>query len=190
MRLMSTLNWTPAIPPGIKSAKPAEICDFRASAGKPVNRCTCMNHQLQEYIKMLGAPDAQSRCDACDWLVDNDDDHQFLTNALHVLVLKDPFEKVREKAIAILSRVYKETWDRPTCELMAQVVYNQDESYACRRSAYFAMHRICDSPYVERNMDNLVANVRWQQKRLRSYLNFDLEKDIDWNFVNKYRPAH
>jgi HEAT repeat protein len=91
------------------------------------------------------------------------------------MVQNDPAESVRSNAALILGNAYRNTQDMNVLHILAHIVRNTQEDYYVRRSAYAAMRSI-----FAYNPQEII------RISLRPSTPFDLEKDVDWAFVDQY----
>jgi len=136
---------------------------------------------------MLSNPNPDDRYIALDCLFTHDPYSNCLDRVLCETSVSDESSKVRELAITLLCRRFEGTCEIRICKLLANIVENSEETFGCRRSAYFALHEIWETPgFQERNLENLVSNVKSKMSRLKRFLNFNLSTDVDLEFVRSF----
>lgn len=84
----------------------------------------------------------------------------------------DPDEDCRFRAASALGALKRNTQDSSTLSVLAQVVRNKREKRVVREAAYAAMKEVLQFEPLE-------------QFKMATH-GLDLEKDVDWNMVNRY----
>ncbi len=84
----------------------------------------------------------------------------------------DPDDLCRITATTALSCLMEKTYDRPTLQLLAQVVHNEQEDESIRKGAYQAMLSVLGASKMERH--------------LPATSHFHFPQDIKWDMVDEY----
>jgi hypothetical protein len=133
-------------------------------------RLQIMLEDLGTTKALLKDPDPNVRCAAMSVLIDHwKSGTEAATFAEH-MAFADPEMEVRAFAVTCLGSCYSGTNDKRIGQILAGVVYNEDQHPKVREAAYRALFHIRGSPVRERP----------SMSRLR------FPEDADWSFVKTF----
>lgn len=155
-----------------------------------------MDEQIAKYLTMLEDDDPQQRIVGLDCLFTDDPRSELVETTLKTMAVSDDSFEVRKKAIGLFTKKYETTSNQAACQFLANIVDNTLEQDPCRRKAYFGMKMICFT--LPQRIANSTESVSVQLESVFSMFkrvaeiqtidkgNFDVDRDVDWQFVNQY----